>query len=611
MLKKLKDYFWPFQLGAGVKHGNEAAAHVARDFIECAERDQAFVKIDFANAFNSVRRDVILKAINEHATDILSFVKLCYEDSSFLIYDAFTIKSTEGFQQGDPLATFGFCLVLHPALQNLLSKLKTGYLDDVAFADEWRTTLHDLLIKQACEKLGLLLNEKKCEVTAFGSSKKEIERAFRETFRTVQCVDAEDSTLLGAGLGTRSIRAELVDKPAKLKTLLQRTASLPCQTAFFLIKNCLFVPKLMDVLRASPAFKHTDLFDEIDTLVRLELERIFNCIISDVSFSQICLPTKQGRFGLSNTSTLSSSAFFASFVSTENLRHCLASEISSPGLFNEAVDHWESLSNHRFEELTPQCAQKFWTKPIYEQQSVNILSNCTDENSLARYHGCRAVGSGVWLDVLPSRPLGLTLSDDEFRISAGLRLGAPVTAQHTCKCGYVAATDGRHALVCPKIKHRFIRHSNGNMIIKDSIKSPYISSTLEPIGLLRKDGRRPDGLTLMPWQRGRTLAWDFTCISRLTNSILRMGVLPGANAASEAEVRKRNHYSDLPSTVIFETVAMETLGGAGRSTAVFLKELARRITVLTGEKLAFKFLKQKLDLAIQRGNAGCILEVTS
>ena len=226
------------------------------------------------------------------------------------------------------------------------------------------------------------------------------------------------------------------------------------------------------------------------------------------------------------------------------------------------------------------------------------MSNCTDENSLARYHGCRAVGSGAWLDVLPSRPLGLTLSDDEFRISAGLRLGAPVTAQHTCKCGYCAASDGRHALVCPKIKHRFIRHSNGNMIIKDSIKSLGISSTLEPIGLLRKDGRRPDGHTLMPWQRGRTLAWDFTCISRLANSNLRMGVLPGANAASEAEVRKRNHYSDLPSTVIFKPVAMETLGGAGRSTAVFLKELARQITVLTGEKLAFKFLKQKLDLAV-------------
>ena len=104
------------------------------------------------------------------------------------------------------MATFGFCLVLHPALQNQLSKLKTGYLDDVAFADEWRSTIHDLLsIRHLCEKLGLLLNEKKGEVTAFGSSKNEIERAFRETFPTIQCVDAEDSTLFLAGRGTRSI----------------------------------------------------------------------------------------------------------------------------------------------------------------------------------------------------------------------------------------------------------------------------------------------------------------------------------------------------------------------------------------------------------------------
>ena len=74
---------------------------------------------------------------------------------------------------------------------------------------------------------------------------------------------------------------------------------------------------------------------------------------------------------------------------------------------------------------------------------------------------------------------------------------------------------------------------------------------------------------------------------------------------------KKNHYSDLSSTVIFKPVAMETLGGAGRSTAVFLKELARQTTVLTGEKVAFKILKQKLDLAIQRGNSACILEATS
>ena len=125
---------------------------------------------------------------------------------------------------------------------------------------------------------------------------------------------------------------------------------------------------------------------------------------------------------------------------------------------------------------------------------------------------------------------------------------------------------------------------------------------------MRHDFRRPDGLTLTAWRCGRTVAWDFTCVSRLAASHLRLGILPGANAATEAEFRKRNHYADLPSTVIFEPIAMETLGGIGRTSLSFLKELAHRITENTGEKLAFKYLKQRLDLAVQKGNSGCILE---
>ena len=33
-------------------------------------------------------------------------------------------------------------------------------------------------------------------------------------------------------------------------------------------------------------------------------------------------------------------------------------------------------------------------------------------------------------------------------------------------------------------------------------------STKEPTGLLRGDGKRPDGLTLVRWQAGKCLTWD-------------------------------------------------------------------------------------------------------
>jgi len=32
----------------------------------------------------------------------------------------------------------------------------------------------------------------------------------------------------------------------------------------------------------------------------------------------------------------------------------------------------------------------------------------------------------------------------------------------------------------------------------------------EPISLMRDDNKRPDGTTLLPWARGKPMAWDVT-----------------------------------------------------------------------------------------------------
>jgi len=44
------------------------------------------------------------------------------------------------------------------------------------------------------------------------------------------------------------------------------------------------------------------------------------------------------------------------------------------------------------------------------------------------------------------------------------------------------------------------------------------SIVLKPSGLMRRDGKRPDGMsrrmTLVSWSAGRSLIWDFTCPAR-------------------------------------------------------------------------------------------------
>jgi len=92
----------PKQLGYGVKGGSEAAVHAARCFLDSMRPNQAMVKLDFANAFNSIRRDCMLKTVLSLCPAIYSFVYSVYASPSNLLWGDQSISSSEGVQQGDP-----------------------------------------------------------------------------------------------------------------------------------------------------------------------------------------------------------------------------------------------------------------------------------------------------------------------------------------------------------------------------------------------------------------------------------------------------------------------------------------------------------------------------
>ena len=82
--------------------------------------------------------------------------------------------------------------------------------------------------------------------------------------------------------------------------------------------------------------------------------------------------------------------------------------------------------------------------------------------------------------------------------------------------------------------------------------------TKESNGLLTADNKRPDGLTLLPWQEGKPLAWDVTVICPLAASYVS-GYTPGA-AAELAASKKCEKYANLPNSYIFQQKAFENLG---------------------------------------------------
>ena len=130
-----------------------------------------------------------------------------------------------------------------------------------------------------------------------------------------------------------------------------------------------------------------------------------------------------------------------------------------------------------------------------------------------------------------------------------------------------------------------------------------IPSSKEPPGLIRCDGKRPDGATLVPWARGKYVAWDATTIHTCAVSYIHLtSTMPGG-AAEHAADRKRAKYSSLPATHEFVPVAVESLGPVNRAGREFLMELGRRMTAVSGDPLETVHLFQRLSICTQRFNA--------
>ena len=196
--------------------------------------------------------------------------------------------------------------------------------------------------------------------------------------------------------------------------------------------------------------------------------------------------------------------------------------------------------------------------------------------------------------------------NDTLRIGVALRVGLTVCIPHRCKCGTMVDTFGTHPLSCRFSAGRIPRHSALNDVVRRGLFAAGIPSMLEPSGLDRGDEKRPDGITVYPYSRGRCLIWDATCVNTFASSnIIRAALAAGSDAA---EVRKIVKYAELGRCFIFQPVAVETSGAMGKSTIQFFKDLGRRLAMRFQDQRESYFLFQRVSLAILRGNAFSILQ---
>jgi len=122
--------------------------------------------------------------------------------------------------------------------------------------------------------------------------------------------------------------------------------------------------------------------------------------------------------------------------------------------------------------------------------------------------------------------------------------------------------------------------------------------------LARQDGRRPDGLKLIPWQRGKPLTWDVTVAHTLVDSYVSTMARSSGAAAEQEAGRKTARYDLLAQTGrLFQPITAETLGPLNKSSIAFFSELGCKIASISGDNREPSFLFQRISMTIQHFNS--------
>lgn len=577
--------FQSVQYGAGARNGAETVIHRVRSFLSSSD-DTCLVKIDFKNAFNTIRRDCFLEHVAVSLPRAYNFVHSAYGLPSLLINKSNIIYSSEGVQQGDPMGPLLFCLALRSLTSKLSTPLNLWYMDDGTLGGDASLIKQNLFtLRKEASTVGLVINEAKCEI--YNPSNIDWPAEFK-------ILDPTNFFLLGGAVTAESIKTMMTNKINDFSQLCQQLTKLPAHHAFTLLRHSLGCQKLISLFRSSPCFISTEI-NVLDNILRSTLKSVLNIQLPEQAWQQASLPIKLGGIGVRKPSDLVTSTYISSFKTVNELANL------DDSYFKQALEIWSLQSSNR---QPPQSnKQKEWDSIIAQSRLTQLIESATPSER------CRLVSasdpySGDWLQCLPNRQMGLHMQDDDFRCSLCFRLGLQVFEPHKCKCGEEVDALGRHGFVCRRNNGRILRHSMANECLSRSLATAGLPNVLEPPNVT--ESLRPDGLTTIPFNSGKSLAWDFTSPHPMVAAYLNIAYNRGA-VSNLSEEKKDKKYQSLNDRYCFTPVAIDTIGAYGDKARVLIKEVGKRIARRTGDIKATSFFRQRLSVAIQRGNAKTLL----
>ncbi len=318
----------------------------------------------------------------------------------------------------------------------------------------------------------------------------------------------EEIDLLGSPIHNSLIPKFIQKKKDIVQSMCDRLKILNIHPALCLFRYCMSSPKFIYLLRTCPSFIFQNHLIEIDELFRLTLENICNIKMSLSVWRQASLPFSLAGIGIRKLEDLALPTYLSSIFQSKNLSNNLLHKLN----LNIVDSEIENLIMNMPPNIVPSTEenreiQTHWDYPNMKSIFETLLCNA-NQTDRARLLASSKNESSKWLQVIPSSDLGLLLNNNTARIAIALRLGGKVCEKHSCRCGEIVEENGHHALSCRKSAGRIPRHANFNKIMSTALSKIDFPCLLEPPGINRLDGKRVDGVTIIPWERGKSLIWD-------------------------------------------------------------------------------------------------------
>ena len=391
-------------MGVGTPLGCEAAVHATRDFLVADTLPStAVVKVDIRNAFNTVRRDRLLRSVRDRCPEIYPLAFQAYSRPSPLHFGEHVIMSSCGVQQGDPLGPVFFALAVDGCTRSLKAPLNLWYLDDGTIAGPAETVAEDLrTLCTELPKLGLELNMSKCEVTFKGDSPSEAS-AISSVLPDIKVVHAEDLELLGSPLHNSGLCGFIRSAHMTISRLCTRIRLLDRHTALFFLSKYVSAPRVQYLLRSSPAFLEPTELSRIDSTVRLTLQEVCNVALTDEAWEQAALPLRHGGLGVRSVQALALPSYVSSLSASAPLVSSICPSISTgsePAALLPAVERFMAANDMETAPERPAAnLQRTWDD-IVSTATANRLIAQTNQTHRARLAAARLPYTAAWLPII-------------------------------------------------------------------------------------------------------------------------------------------------------------------------------------------------------------------